>query len=153
MTDNRSPGDRRITLVRWLGAEPGPFAVTSVVLALAWFPFRLYLDRGDPLSSIVASSGLSGAVWALIPPALDWLNRRLPLRKTSSVAEAERPAWIRRGARLGLAVGVPFHCALLVLCLSTGQSRSYPVAFGIVAAAIAAIAVIRLRSTARTAAH
>jgi hypothetical protein len=134
------------------GGAPGRYAVSSVVFALAWFPLRLYLDRGDPLAAIIITSGLYGVVWAFAPPLLDVLNRHFgPQRPTGSIAEADRPAWIRRGALLGLTVGVPFHSALLVLCLTSAASRLSAGVFGVVVVAIAVISVRRLRTPAATA--
>jgi hypothetical protein len=88
-------------------------------------------------------------VWAFALPLLDVLNRHVgPQRPTGSIDETDRPAWIRRGALLGLTVGVPFHSALLVLCLTSGASWLSAGVFGVVVVAIAVIAVRRLRTPA-----
>ena len=149
MADDRSPDRRRDSMVDRLGGAPGRYAVLSVVFALAWFPVRLLLDRGDPLAAIIITAGLYGVVWAFVWPLFAVLNRHSgSQRPTGSIDETDRPAWIRRGALLGLTVGVPFHSALLVLCLTSAASWLSAGVFGVVAVAIAAIAVRRLRTPA-----
>ncbi|MBG0565841.1 hypothetical protein [Actinoplanes aureus] len=142
MVERRSLESRRISLMERLGGPPGRFAVLSVVLGLFWFPVRLYLDQGEPIAQSVALSGLYGGLWALLVPAIAWVDRKAQNRPAGT--EPDDPAWVRRGAIIGLAVGVPFYGALLVFCLVTGLSLAYPVLMGTILAAIVAIAVTRL---------
>lgn len=131
-------------LVEKLGGPPGRYAVASVTLTLIWFAMRLFLDRGDPVSLIFARAGLYGAVWALMLPLFDWLNRKaLPADRRPLPLTAEQN---RRGALLGLAVGGPFYAGMLVFSLVTGRAWVYPVSFGIILAVVVVIAGARLRS-------
>jgi hypothetical protein len=148
MEDQRAAVTRRhAALVREWGGAPGWFAVTSVVLSILWFPFRLLLDHGDPLASIVAATGLNGAIWAAMLPAFAWLNKKA-LPRPANPAELPAPvneAYRRRGALVGLGVGVPFYGGLLLFCLINGGLWPYPIIFGLVLAGIVIVAVTRLR--------
>ena len=79
-------------------------------------PFRLLLDKGDPIALITVNSGLYGVVWALMTLAIDW-GQRIRAKAAGSIhsraaaTTAERRAWARRGAIVGLGVGVPFYRA------------------------------------------
>lgn len=146
---------RRVdALLEALGALPGPFAAMCVAMAVLWFPFRLYLDRGDPLAAIVAASGLHGVVWAVLWLVLGWGHRRM--QRTAAADDdapppgaSERRARARRGAAVGLGVGVPFFGALIALCLITGRSPVYTASFAVVLVVIGAVAMRGLRRTGR----
>ncbi|MEU4426502.1 hypothetical protein AB0F81_38260 [Actinoplanes sp. NPDC024001] len=127
-----------------LGGPPARFAVLSVLMGLAWFPFRLYLDRGDPIPLIIAVSALYGVIWALLIPFISWSSRKT--NNQPPLARPDDPAYVRRGALTGLAIGVPYYGALLILCLLTGRFWLYPVAFATTLAIIVVIAVARLRT-------
>jgi hypothetical protein len=161
MVDDRTAPSTRQVLLHRLGGPPGGYAVATVVLAALWFPFRLWLDRGEPLGEIVAASGLSGAVWALFAPAVEWMQRHgvgRARRAETSPPAADGPdasalpmdrAWRRRGAHVGLAVGVPFFGGLGLACLRMGVETAYAVSFGMLLFVVVAIAVRSVRSTAR----
>jgi hypothetical protein len=125
-----------------LGAAPGRFVVISVILAVVWFPIRLYLDRGDPLAAIIALSGLYGAVWSLMLPVFEWTSRKTANQPRPEIDED--PRRVRRGALVGLGLGVPFYGALLLLCLVTGRSLVYTLGFAVILAGVVAVAVARL---------
>ena len=138
MVGKRSIASHRDALLHRLGGQPGRYAVATVVFALLWFPFRLWFDRGDPIAEIVATSGMQGAMWALIPVTIEWGQRR---RTTPENRPADDgPEEARRGVLVGLAVGTPFAAAFLILCLSTGLSWGYTVFFGVLLLAILAVA-------------
>ncbi|MEU4692413.1 hypothetical protein [Actinoplanes sp. NPDC023714] len=137
MDDQRSAPSRGAALVRAWGGTPGWFTVASLLLALVWFPFRLFLDGGDPLALVVARAALYGVIWALMIPVFAWLNGRRKPRPASLVD--------RRGALVGLGVGVPYYGGLILLCLITGRSWVYTISFGLVLAAIVTLAVRGLR--------
>jgi len=138
-----------------LGGTLGRYVIISVALSVLWFPFRLWLDRGDPLAAIIAASGLSGAMYALMVCAALWPQQRR-LRKAARSAghpdtgrATDRRAESRRGGVLGLSVGVPFFCALIVLCVSTGRSWVYSISFTVVTFTLAAVAIRNLRRNAK----
>jgi peptidoglycan/LPS O-acetylase OafA/YrhL len=143
MVEKRSAPSRRGVLLERLGGQPGPYAVAWVVLAALWLPFRLLLDKGDPIADIVAASGMGGALWALIPVAIEWGQRHS--RNRGSAPTKQGSAEARRGALLGLAVGAPFSLGFLILSLSTGRSWGYPVFFGLLLLIIVAVALRNLR--------
>ncbi|MCO8270202.1 hypothetical protein M1L60_06295 [Actinoplanes sp. TRM 88003] len=96
-----------------LGGPPGRYAVTAAALTAVWFLFRLWLDHGDPVLSILGLSGLYGALWGLGPWLIDKVNRR----GHRDLDRADR----RRGVVVGLGVGLPLFGALLAMCLATGR--------------------------------
>ena len=136
-------------LLNRLGGPPGRYAVLAAGLAVCLFPLRLLLDAGDPVLQTVAVSGLYGTVWGLFPTVIEWLNRKAGRadRNPRVQTPAERGAWLRYGARLGLAVGVPFFGAMIALCLSAGLPWNYTVPF-VVALLILVVAAIRSRRAA-----
>lgn len=149
MVEERTLSSRRDALLDQLGGPPGRYAVVCVVLTVMWFPFRLLLDKGDPITMIIASSGLHGAMWALLPLALEW-GRRLRREAVGPVnlpsrTPAEHRAWARRGAMVGLGVGVPFYCTLIALCLITDRSGLYTTSFMVIMLAVVTVAIRSLR--------
>ncbi|WP_229068875.1 hypothetical protein [Actinoplanes sp. DH11] len=151
MVEERATSNRGNALLNRLGGPPGPYAAVCVVMAVAWFPFRLLLDRGDPVAESIAASGLQGALWALMWLALGW-GQRIH-RKASGATDdvpplgaAARLARARRGAVVGLGVGVPFFGGLVVLSVSTGREWAYAISFAVVLAVIFAVAARSLRS-------
>ncbi len=149
MVEERTLSSRRDALLDQLGGPPGRYAVVCVVLTVLWFPFRLLLDKGDPITMIIVNSGLHGAVWALLPPALEW-GRRLRRRAVGlvnlpSATPAEHRAWARRGAMVGLGVGVPFYSTLIALCLIADRSGLYTTSFIVIMLAMVAVAIGSLR--------
>jgi peptidoglycan/LPS O-acetylase OafA/YrhL len=126
-------------LLHRLGGQPGRYAVATVVLTLLWFPFRLLLDRGDPIAEIIATSGMNGAIWALIPVTIEWGQRRRSSPENRPAQDSPEEA--RRGVVVGLAVGTPFAAAFLILCLSTSLSPGYAVFFSLLLLAIVAVAL------------
>ncbi|MEV4349812.1 hypothetical protein AB0J83_35585 [Actinoplanes sp. NPDC049596] len=142
MTDNQASARRRPAYLEALGAQPGPFAVSSIVLGLLWFPFRLWVDHGDPVAHIAVLSGLYGSVWSLIIPGGEWLQQRRGRAEASPAPPADR----RRGALVGLAVGVPFQAVLIAVGLATGVQLGTVVLCAIILAGIVAVSVVRLRS-------
>jgi hypothetical protein len=121
-----------------------------VVLAVMWFPFRLLLDKGDPVAHIIATSALQGAMWALIPLAGEWglrVRRRDggPTDAVPSTIPRQHRARARRGAIVGLGIGVPFFSALITLCLITGRSWVYTTSFGVILFVTVAIATKSVR--------
>lgn len=153
MVQEQARASRREQMLERLGGPPGVYVVACVVLAALWFPFRLLLDEGDPVARIIAASALHGAVWALIPLAGEWglrIRRKFsgtPAAFPSTPAQ-ERREWARRGAIVGLAVGVPFFTALITLCLLTGRSWVYTTSFVVILVVTAGIAVRSLRRAA-----
>lgn len=157
MDDKRSTPTGRLAVLHSLGGPPGRYVVASMALAVLWFPFRVWLDRGQPMSEIVAGSGLFGAMWALFTPAAEWMQRHGRRAGNSSVQHGDsvrhspatsphgaRRAWARRGAYIGLAVGVPFHGGLILLCLRTGAEAGYPITFGVILFVTATISITNL---------
>ena len=137
-------------LVDRFGDQPGPYAVAAVALTLLWLPARLWFDRGDPLGAIIALSGLYGAVWAGLPLASDWAMTRRARKDTAAGRERRlppesTPASARRGALVGLVVGVPFASGFALFSLLTGRWPGYPILFAAVGAGIVLAAVRRLR--------
>ncbi|WP_127551504.1 hypothetical protein [Actinoplanes sp. OR16] len=139
MDDQRSL-PRRSRIAARLGAEPGTYAVASVVITVVAFAVRLFLDRGDPIAEIAAGAGLNGAIWALFPAATSRLSRTA----SPPCSAAHR----RRGALVGLGVGVPFYAALILLCVSTGREWPYTAFFATAMLGIIALASVRLRARA-----
>ena len=137
MVGKTTVAQRRTTLLDRLGGAPGRYVVASIVLSAVWFLFRLYLDRGDPIAAIVVLSALYGAVWAALIPVFERFNSKVSPRR------AGRPER-HRGAYVGLAAGVPYYGALLVLCLTTGRYWLYTAAFAGILAAVVVLAVRRL---------
>lgn len=125
--------------------------MAALVLSVVWFPLRLLvMDRGDPIALVVAASSLTGSLWAFSLPVLEWAqHRRLPgadaADRRGLVPATDYRAWIRRGALTGLAVGVPFYGALIAMCLITGRTTVYTVAFGLILFGIVAVAIWNLR--------
>ncbi|BEL04555.1 hypothetical protein Q0Z83_027460 [Actinoplanes sichuanensis] len=139
---------RRAAMVERLGGAPGWFVVASAVLAVLWFPARLFLDGDDPVVTVIARSGLYGAVWAMMLPVIEWCDRnvtRRRIRRANDHETSATPGHVRRGALVGLAVGVPFYGGLLVFCLITGRSWSYTAIYGVILVAVVAVAVARLQ--------
>ncbi|MEU4559375.1 hypothetical protein AB0F72_13390 [Actinoplanes sp. NPDC023936] len=123
------------------GGPPGPYAVVCVVMAVIWFLVGLLLDRDDGLTMIVVDSGGRGVVWALLWLALGWARRRRTGSGGPSLpTAAARRKYARRGAVIGLGVGVPFFGGLIALCVGTGQSWGYVVIFAVVLVALATTA-------------
>ena len=153
MVEKRTIASRRDAQLDRLGGPPGRYTVLCVVLSVLWFPFRLLLDRGEPIALIIADSGLHGVVWALMALAIEWGQRVRgktvgPGDNLPSTITAQRRAWARRGAIVGLGVGVPFYSALITLCLITGRSWWYTTSFSLIMLAIVAVALrSRRRST------
>lgn len=150
MVEERTRSARRETLLGRLGGPPGPYAAVCVVLAVMLFPFRLLLDRGDPIAESIVSSGLQGAMFALMSLAFTWVQRMTAAAPGSAgdpppLTAAERSVRARRGAFVGLGIGVPFFGGLIALCLSTGLSHAYAMSFGVVLAVMAMVAVRNLR--------
>lgn len=150
MVEQRTVASRRDALLERLGGPPGRYAVLCVVLAVLWFPFRLLLDKGDPIALIVVSSGLHGVMWALLTLAVEWGQRMRrgavgPGDNPSSVTAVEHRAWARRGAIVGLGVSVPFYGTLIALCLITDRSWAYTASFGVIMLAMIAVAISSLR--------
>ena len=156
MVKDPSWSHRLEALVDRLGGAPGRYVVSSVILTVLWFPFRLILDRGDPTAAIVAYSALHGMLWGLFPSGAEWMQRRAHGRAGDSArhidtrTEADRRAWLRRGAFVGLGVGVPFFGALLTLCMSTGRSWAYTLSFALGLLVVVAVALRNLRKTVAT---
>ncbi|MEV4280927.1 hypothetical protein [Actinoplanes xinjiangensis] len=151
MAEKRRTRSSPKALLDAIGAPPAPYAALSAVMAASWFPFRLLLfDRGDPVAEIIAASGMSGALWALMWPALDWAQRVYP-RAGGTVDDppqsghSERRMPTRRGAIVGLGIGVPFFGGLIMLCLSTGRSWGYVAFFTIALMCLVAVATRNLR--------
>jgi protein-S-isoprenylcysteine O-methyltransferase Ste14 len=142
MIDSRPDLSRRQRMVERLGGAPGRHAVASVALALMWFPFRLWIDHGDPIAHIAVLSGLYGTFWALMIPAFEWMQRR------NAPAPAPAPPsrqWVRRGAFIGLAVGVPFQLALITVGVATGVQLGTVVLCAIALVSLVVVALVRLR--------
>lgn len=156
MAEKRIRRSRRDALLVGIGGQPAPYAALSVVMAAWWFPFRLLLlDKGDPIAEIIVASGLSGTLWALIWPALDWGQRVYPrtgrpVDDLPQLTDAERRARARRGAIVGSGIGVPFFGGLIILCLGTGRSWGYVTIFTIALIVIAAVAARTLRHHSHT---
>jgi hypothetical protein len=148
VTEQRTSPTRHVLFFDRLGGEPGRFTVSAIAFAVVWFPIRLYLDHGDPIAAIIASSGLHGMVWAWIPLSIEWLQPRLSRRRPAVRTEPPSRSYVRRGAIVGLAAGVPFYGALIALCLITGRSRVYPASFVVLLAIIIVVAAVRLRRAA-----
>ena len=146
---------RRDAMLDRLGGPPGVYVVACVVLAVMWFPFRLLLDKGDSIARIIAASALNGALWSLIPIAGEWglrLRRKIA-GSAAAVPSTTTPgsrAWARRGAFVGLVVGIPFFGALIVLCLITGRSWVYTTSFAVILMVIVAISAKSVRDSAAT---
>src|SRR5690348_16156788 len=120
MVQERARPSRRDGRLDGLGGPPAVYVVACVVLAILWFPFRLLLDNGDPMTRIIAASALQGAMWALFPLAGEWgLRIRRAAPAVPSATAQEHRAWARRGATVGLGVAVPYFTALITLCLIT----------------------------------
>ncbi|MEV4279920.1 hypothetical protein [Actinoplanes xinjiangensis] len=139
----RSRGD---ALLDRLGGPLGLYAAACVAWTVVWFPFRLLLDRGDPIAEIVAASGLRGAVFALGWMALGWAQRSHPRaagrrEDRPPPTASQRRVRAHRGAVVGLGIGVPFFGGLIILTLSTGRSWGYTVCFAVLLAGIVAAAV------------
>ncbi len=125
-----------------LGAQPGPYVVTAVVIAAVALPFRLWLDRGDPLPRIIALSALTGATYALVFFVVDAVARR---RRRDDPADRPGAAAVRQGSLVGLVAGVPYFGGLVAMCLATDRVPLYPISFGLVLIAVVALAVRNLR--------
>ncbi|BAL88201.1 hypothetical protein AMIS_29810 [Actinoplanes missouriensis 431] len=124
------------------GGPPGPYAVVCVVMAVIWFLVSLPFDRDDGMAVMVVDSGGRGAVWAPLWLALGWAHRRRTgAGGPSFPTAAARRRHARRGAVIGLGVGVPFFGGLIALCLGTGQSSGYVVIFAVVLVVMAVLAV------------
>ena len=152
MVDKHTSASRRDALLNQLGGPPGRYAVLCVVIAVLWLPFELLLDKGDPIATIITSSGLKGAIWALMPLAIERGQRARrgaagTIGATPSIVPAGGRAYAWRGVIVGLGTGVPFFGALIVLCLITGQSPGYTVSFVVVLLIMAAVAMRSLRKT------
>jgi hypothetical protein len=155
VVDKHTPTSRRDALLNQLGGPPGQYAVLCVVFAVLWFPFELLLDKGDPLATIITSSGLKGAIWALMPLAIERGQRARRgaagnIGDSPSIASAGGRAYARRGVIVGLGTGVPFFGALVVLCLITSQSPGYTVSFVVALLIMAVVAVRSLRKNQAT---
>ncbi|MDI6099295.1 hypothetical protein QLQ12_11895 [Actinoplanes sp. NEAU-A12] len=149
MVEERARSARRKALLGRLGGPPGPYAAVCVVLAVMVFPFRLLLDRGDPITESIAGSGLQGAMFALMSLAFTWAQRMTAAAPGSTgnpppLTAADRSVRDRRGAIVGLGIGVPFFGGLIALCLSTGLPHAYAISFGVVLAVMAMIAIRNL---------
>jgi hypothetical protein len=148
MVDKHTVTSRRNALLNKLGGPPGRYAVLCVVLSVLWLPFELLLENGDPIATIITGSGLKGAIWALVPVAVE-RGQRAQRRAAGtigdppSIAAADGRAHAWRGMIVGLGTGVPFFGALIVLCLITSQWPGYAVCF---VAVLLAIAVVAMRS-------
>ncbi|MEU4622090.1 hypothetical protein AB0G04_19270 [Actinoplanes sp. NPDC023801] len=155
MVEERTRSSRRDAMLDRLGGPPGVYVVACVVLAVVWFPFRLLLDRGDPIPRIIAASALNGALWPLIPIAGEWglrLRRKIA-GSADAVPSTPTPgyrAWARRGAIVGLAVGMPSFGALIALCLITGRSWAYTTSFAVILVVIVAISAKSMRKSTAT---
>lgn len=150
MVRERARSARREALLGRLGGPPGPYAAVCVVLAVMWFPFRLLLDRGDPVAESIAGSGLQGAMVALMSLAFTWAQRMTAAAPGSTgnplpLTAAERSVRARRGAIVGLGIGVPFFGGLIALCLGTGLSLAYAISFGVVLVVMTMVAIRNLR--------
>ena len=157
MTEKGVGRRRGGALLDRLGGPPGPYATACVVLAVIFFLFGLLLDRGDPIAEITADSGLRGALWALMWLALGWLHLNYPraggpVGGPSPLTASARRERARRGAIVGLGIGVPFFVGLILLCLRTGQSLGYVTIFTILLTVMAAVAARSLRSSTPTSA-
>ncbi len=142
-----SSPSRRVAFLRSLGAQPGPYVVTAAAIAVVAFSFHVWRGAGDPLTLRIAASGLTGALYGLIPLVLDLVPRRAPI---GGVADQPGPGWSpdrRRGAVVGLGIGVPLFGGLLGLSLATGQTPLYPVSFAVIVIGIVAAAAWNLRRT------
>jgi hypothetical protein len=149
MAEERVRRSRGDALLDRLGGPPGLYAAACVAWTVAWFPFRLLLDRGDPIAEIVAASGLRGALFALGWMALGWAQRTYPRAAgrrddRSPLTVSEHRARAHRGAVVGLGIGVPFFGGLIILTLSTGRSAGYTVCFAVLLVGIIAVAVTAL---------
>jgi len=150
MADKHTLASRREALLNRLGGPPGRYAVLCVVLAVLWFPFGLLLDKDDPIATNITSSGLKGALWALIPLAAEWGQRARRgaagnIGDPPSIAPTGGRAYAWRGVIVGLGTGVPFFGGLIVLCLFTAQSPGYTVSFVVVMLIMAVVAMRSLR--------
>jgi hypothetical protein len=124
--------------------------VICVVLAVLWLPFRAWFDRGEPVAEIIAASGLQGLLTALTAVAIGAMQKQRNRRDLPSPTPAQSRTSARRGAIVGLGVGVPFFGGLALLCLTTGRSLGYTVVFSVALAGIAATVAKSLRGAAST---
>ena len=150
MAKERARSVRRKVLIGRLGGQPGPYAAVCVIVAVMLFPFRLLLDRGDPVAESIAASGLQGAIFALMSPALAWAQRMTVAAPDAtgdspSPTAAQRSVRARRGALVGFGLGVPFFGGLIALCQSTGLEDAYAASFGVVLTAMTVVAIRNLR--------
>jgi hypothetical protein len=122
-----------------LGAQPGPFVVTSVVIGVLLFPLVRWRESGDPLSSTLILSAFYGAFWAFAH-FLAFSLRRLVTDPGSKPPAAP----IRRGAIVGLAVGVPWFGGLVAFCLAIGEWGD-SVYFAVPLLVVVVHGIIRLR--------
>ena len=150
MAEKRMTRSLQKALLDGIGGPPAPYAALSVVMAAFWFPFRLLLlDRGDPIAEIIVASGMSGTLYALMWPALDWAQRVYPrtggaVHDYPEPSDSQRRMQTRRGALVSLGIGVPFFGGLVILCLSTGRSWGYVTIFTIALIFIVAVAIRNL---------
>jgi hypothetical protein len=145
---------RRDAVLHRLGGPPGPYAVVSVVMALLWFPIRLVLDRDEPIAEIIVASGLSGAIWALMWLILGWGQQRRrradgSMGEPAPLTASQRRVRARRGAIVGMGVGLPFFGSLIVYSLETGRSPGYPATFAVVLLIMTAVATWNRRAASR----
>jgi hypothetical protein len=119
-----------------LGGPPGRYVAAAIAVSLVAFPMKaLFTDRGDPLGDLVTNSALQGVVWALGVLAAEAL-----LRGRGRTSREYR----RRGARVGLAVGVPFLAALAGYAAVVGRPL-FAALFGVALTGVVTVAVVQLR--------
>ena len=99
-----------------LGAQPTPFVVASITASILEFPWVLWRDRGEPLSSIVILSAFYGTVLALVLFVTSFL-----LRQATKPETEPAPAPLRRGAIVGLIAGVAWFGGFVAFCLTIGE--------------------------------
>ncbi len=133
-----------------LGA-PARYAVLAAALSLLWFPIRFWaLDRGDPLSEVIAGAAFSGAIWALFP----WLNRlsrprgQRPSDGPADLDPRESLARARRGALVGMAVGALYFGGLIAMSLLAGRPL-YAATFAVILLLMGVAAAVSLRRASR----
>ncbi|MBY8871102.1 hypothetical protein K7640_04490 [Micromonospora sp. PLK6-60] len=149
-----------------LGA-PGPFVVLAWLGALLWYPVRWYEDPAASWALTAARAGLwavGSAVAARLlatfrptePRDESWLRAGAALRRgTAPSDEGERRLLaghlpeLRRGARLGLAAGVPLFAALTGAAVEVDRPGS-AVLFGLCLVGVVAVAARTLTRVRRT---